>query len=91
MTDTARRNDAKGHAAVDVNGAALRHIRILTGVGSAELSMGLGVSRAYVSKIECGYSVRVSGAFYAKLCDALNIKDRRVLMTNPNLVTEDVA
>lgn len=79
---------------VAVNGPALRHIRVLTGVGSAELSTSLSVNRAYISKIECGYSTRVSGSFYAKLCEALNIQDRRVLMVNPNaeaIEVDDVA
>ncbi|WP_125728163.1 helix-turn-helix domain-containing protein [Kibdelosporangium aridum] len=85
------RQDAKGGVVVDINGPALRHIRVLTGIGSAELSTSLGVSRAYISKIECGYSARVSGAFYARLCAELNIKDRRVLMANPNASDEAVA
>lgn len=80
------RQDTKGRpSAVAVNGPALRHIRLLTGVGAAALSRGLGVSRAYITKLELGYNARVSGAFYIRLCEALNIEDRRVLMVNPGV------
>lgn len=87
-----QRQQPKGRVTVQVNGPALRHIRVLTGVGSAELSRSLKVSRAYISKIELGYSSNVSGRFYASLCAALGITDRRVLMVNPNAeVVEDAA
>lgn len=88
-----QRQEPKGGVSVAINGPALRHIRVLTGVGAAELSRSLGVSRAYVTKIELGYSQQVSGEFYAKLCAALNIKDRRVLMVSvtPGATSVDVA
>jgi predicted transcriptional regulator len=69
---------------VEINGFALRDIRVRTGVGVAELAERVGVKRPYIAKIELGHSQRVSPKVYNALLSALAINDRRVLMSNPH-------
>lgn len=65
--------------AVPINGAALREIRIRTGIGVAELAKEIGVGRPYITKIELGHSKRVSPEVFRALMAALDIRDQRVL------------
>lgn len=69
---------------VEVNGYALRHVRVLSGIGVADLAAAVGVQRPYIAKIELGHSQRVSPKVYNALLAALAITDRRVLMANPH-------
>lgn len=75
---------------VEINGFAMRTIRVLMGVGTQELAERCsavrpgGVTDAYIRKIEIGVSQRVSGIMYRELLSALAIKDRRVLLANPH-------
>lgn len=71
-------------SAVMVNGAALREIRMRTGISAAALAEEVGVQRAYITKIELGHSKRVSPEVFGKLLRALLIHDRRALMADPN-------
>lgn len=66
--------------AVPINGAALRELRIRTGISVEGLAKEVGVGRAYVTKIELGYSLRVSPQVFDALLRALRIADRRVLL-----------
>lgn len=68
---------------VEVNGYALREIRVRTGVAIADLADQVGVTRSYLAKIELGHSHRVSPKVYAAVLAALDIKDRRVLLAAP--------
>lgn len=67
---------------VTVNGAALREIRIRSGVSVAALATEVGVSRSYLTKIELelGGRRQVSPHVYSALLRALSIKDRRALL-----------
>lgn len=69
---------------VEVNGYALRELRIRTGVEVAELAERVGVQRPYIAKIELGHSQRVSAEVYAAINKALAIKDYRALLANPH-------
>lgn len=79
---------------VEVNGYALRELRIRSGIEVLDLAGRVGVQRAYIAKIELGHSRRVSPKVYNALLAALTIQDRRVLLANPHGVAdeaEDVA
>lgn len=69
---------------VEVNGYALRELRVRSGIGVADLAATVGVQRPYIAKIELGHSQRVSPKVYNALLSALAITDRRVLMANPH-------
>lgn len=68
--------------AVPINGAALRELRIRTGVSVADLAVEIGVTRAYLTKIELGHSKRVSPTVFNALLSALRIADRRALLAH---------
>ena len=69
---------------VEVNGYALRELRVRSGIGVADLAAQVGVQRPYIAKIELGHSRRVSPKVYTALLSALSITDRRVLLANPH-------
>lgn len=69
---------------VEVNGFAVRELRIRSGLSVVELAEGAGVKRAYIARIELGHSRRVSPKVYNALLAALSITDRRVLLANPH-------
>lgn len=69
---------------VEVNGYALRELRVRSGIGVADLAETVGVQRPYIAKIELGHSQRVSPKVFNALLSALAITDRRVLMANPH-------
>lgn len=73
---------------IEVNGYALRELRVRSGIGVAELAEQVGVKRPYIAKIELGHSRRVSPKVYNALLNALAITDRRVLMTNPHGIAD---
>ena len=66
--------------AVPINGAALRELRIRTGVSVEDLAREINVGRPYITKIELGYSPRVSAKVFNALLSALRITDRRALL-----------
>lgn len=65
--------------AVPINGAALRELRIRTGVSVADLAREVGVGRPYISQLELGARHRVSPKVFNAIMSALRIEDRRVL------------
>lgn len=69
---------------IEVNGYALREIRVRSGLEIAPLAEQVDVTRSYLAKIELGHSVRVSPKVYAALLSALGIQDRRVLLADPH-------
>jgi transcriptional regulator with XRE-family HTH domain len=69
---------------IEVNGFALRAIRILSGIAVADLAERVGVQRPYIAKIELGHSQRVSPKVFNALLQALVIDDRRALLANPH-------
>lgn len=75
---------------VEVNGYAIREIRVRTGIGVADLAKTVGVQRPYIAKIELGHSQRVSPKVFNALLSALAITDRRVILANPHGASTDV-
>lgn len=73
---------------IEVNGYALRELRVRSGIGVADLAKQVGVQRPYIAKIELGHSRRVSPKVYTALLSALSITDRRVLLANPHGAVE---
>lgn len=73
---------------IEVNGYALRELRVRSGIGVADLAKQVGVQRPYIAKIELGHSKKVSPKVYNALLSALAITDRRVLMANPHGAAE---
>lgn len=69
---------------VEINGFALRELRMRSGLGVAQLAEQVGVQRPYIAKIELGHSRRVSPKVFNALLAALTITDRRVLLANPH-------
>lgn len=69
---------------VDINGFALRFIRVLSGVGVRELAEQIGKDRTYIAHIEAGRCRRVSPGAYNDILTALHIEDRRVLLASPH-------
>jgi transcriptional regulator with XRE-family HTH domain len=69
---------------VEINGYALRELRVRSGLGVHELAAQVGVQRPYIAKIELGHSRRVSPKVYNAILSALSITDRRVLLSNPH-------
>lgn len=69
---------------VEVNGYALREIRIRTGVDAGRCALAVGIDRSYLSRIETGARVRVSPSTLIGLLDVLGIKDRRAILANPH-------
>lgn len=69
---------------IEVNGFALRELRVRSGLGVLDLAKQVGVQRPYIAKIELGHSRRVSPRVYNALLSALSITDRRVLLANPH-------
>lgn len=70
-------------SAVSVHGPALRHIRQLTGLTTAQLADEVQITRDYLRKVELGFNRGVAPDVYARLCLALRIDDKRVLLADP--------
>jgi transcriptional regulator with XRE-family HTH domain len=70
-------------SSVAVHGPALRHIRQLTGLTTAQLADEADITRDYLRKIELGFNRSVAPSVYARLIFALRIDDRRVLLADP--------
>lgn len=68
----------------EVNGYAIRELRMRSGLAVAELAEQVGVQRPYIAKIELGHSRRVSPKVFNALLAALTIRDRRALLANPH-------
>jgi transcriptional regulator with XRE-family HTH domain len=69
---------------VEINGFAVRELRIRSGLGVQDLAERVGVKRPYIAKIELGHSQRVSPKVFAAILSTLSINDRRALLANPH-------
>ena len=69
-------------SAVPINGPALREIRVRSGIEIDAMAAALDITSAYVSKIELGYSPRVSTTVFNGIMRVLGIRDQRVLRTD---------
>jgi transcriptional regulator with XRE-family HTH domain len=71
-------------AVIAVNGPAVREMRKHVGITPARLAAEIDVSVEYMRKIELGHSRTVSPEVYDRLCYALRLVDRRVLLADPH-------
>lgn len=69
-----------GNANVEINGAALRELRKLAGFSITALAEKVGCSFQYLSQLETEPERACSPALYAKICKALRLTDRTVLL-----------
>jgi len=80
-----------GTVNVKVNGAALREIRKLAGFSGEGLAEAVGCSGAYVSLLETDPDRSCSPGMFARICDALRLDDRTVLLRTPREAQEEAA
>lgn len=66
-----------------MNGPAIREKRMDLRVEIQDLADEIGVSRAYLCKVELGHSKRVSVTVLDRLEKALKVRDRRALLADP--------
>lgn len=64
---------------VEVDGAAIRRIRILSGTEMQDLADAIGITRNYLSRIETGTRRRLRPSKYAALRAALAATDDQLL------------
>lgn len=69
---------------ITINGPAVREMRKHVGITPARLAAEVDVSVEYIRKIELGHSRTVSPEVYDKLCYALRLRDRRILLADPH-------
>lgn len=73
-------SEALAAATIRVDGPRMRELRKLAGHNLSSFGQVAAIHPSYVSHIERGVRAGVSPAVYARICDALGIKDRRELM-----------
>lgn len=73
----------------EVNGYAVRVIRVLLGIDVKDLADSLDVDVSYVRRIELGTRSRLSGPVFNGLCRALALQDRRAILVNPHGTTTE--
>lgn len=71
------------NANVEINGPALRHLRKLSGHNVTEFADLVECSFQYLSQLETGARLVCSPALFARICDALRLADRTVLLREP--------
>ena len=76
---------------VEVNGPAIRELRLRSAIAVADLAASVGVQRPYIAKLELGHSRRVSPKVFNALVAALAITDRRAILANPYGADADAA
>lgn len=69
---------------IEVNGFAVREIRIRSGIDIAPCAEAAGISRPYLALIETGARVRVSPPVFEGLRSALTLGDRRAILADPH-------
>lgn len=68
---------------VAINGPTLRYVRRGLGLTVARLAAEVDVSTSYIRQLELGHTLVVGIKTYDRLCFALRLDDRRVLLANP--------
>lgn len=80
MAQTPTSVAAPAPAGVEIDGAKVRELRKLSGRTVTDMAPACEISFQYLSMIERGTRPNVSPAVFARICDALGIKDRRMLL-----------
>lgn len=68
---------------VEINGAALRHVRSLTGRSLSAVAREVGITPTFMSFLERGLRRSCRAEVFAAINAALGITDDRVLMARP--------
>lgn len=68
------------HASPEIDGAALRELRKISGLSVTEAAGKIGIAVAYLSQIERGDRRTVSPATFGRICDVMGVKDRKTLL-----------
>ena len=76
---------------VEINGFAVREIRIRSGMDAGPCAEESGIDRSYLNRLETGARVRVSPSTLAGLLAALQISDRRAILANPHVAAVEVS
>ncbi|GGM13977.1 hypothetical protein GCM10012279_35210 [Micromonospora yangpuensis] len=63
---------SRASAAIAINGQAIREARKDRGLSVLQLATRVGVTRAYITKLELGHSTRCSPKVHASLVRALH-------------------
>lgn len=63
----------------EVNGTAIRRIRMRQGTEMSQLAEAAGISRSYLNRLEIGTRERMRPETYARLRDALKATDDQLL------------
>jgi transcriptional regulator with XRE-family HTH domain len=66
--------------AIDVD--EMRRRRQLQGLNQADLAREAKIHRSNISRLERGHQATVSPRMFARICDALKVKDREELMAS---------
>lgn len=90
MNGTPQGRQAPRDTHVAINGYALREIRKLVGIPTAQFARETNVERSYLSRIENGQRNRVNPAAFAAMVRTLGV-DRRALLAQPHEAPEVAA
>lgn len=74
---------------IEINGYALRELRVRSGLEASPFAAQIGVHRAALANIELGHRQRVSPKTFNAILSALTVSDRRVLLANPHGVAAE--
>jgi transcriptional regulator with XRE-family HTH domain len=74
---------------VEINGFAVREIRMRSGIDAAPCAELAGIDRSYLNRLETGVRIRVSPSVLARLMGALQLSDRRAILANPHTAASD--
>lgn len=69
---------------VEINGFALRAIRVRSGIDAGPFAEQVGIDRSYLNRIENGRRRRIQPSTLAALLDALALTDQRALLASPH-------
>lgn len=72
---------------VAINGYALREMRKLAGITTADFIREVSMERSYLSRIENGQRTRVNPRLFANMVSALGV-DRRALLAYPHVTQQ---
>jgi transcriptional regulator with XRE-family HTH domain len=65
---------------VEVAGTLLRQLRKIKGLEMSDFAAAVGISHGYLSQIERGHAQTVSPTVFGRICEVLELTDRRDLL-----------
>ena len=68
---------------VEIDGTAIRRIRMSNGTEMRDLAQSAGITRSYLCRIETGSRRHLRPRTYAALRDSLGVTDDQVLAKDP--------